>query len=160
MWIPRSEIPWTFDSRAVVRYRKVGLYNDTINNQLIVGHISNTGHFRSAFNGLEITRPTDNVFYLVYHKTAGYALRWIKVVPGLIPTGAVVGGKTDDGYPLYIGWSRLPGSYDARKNCLDVYHFISVKCYHDYHLLLLTSMLFTDRCNFMKLKVFLPYHCK
>ncbi len=147
-WLPRQTSPLTFDSRAVFRSMFIGRHNDTIKKQTIVGKIdSNTGTYYEAYNGVQTSGHSDNVFYLVYHKTTGYTIRWIKGIPGLIPSGAVVGGRHANGYPLYVGWSQEPGTYDARKDCLDV-EFDGPKCYADYDLLLLTGMVFADKFNF------------
>ncbi len=127
---------------------KVARHNNIILDQVLVGKITATNKFYAAYNGACVLKPSQNVFYLIYHKTAGYTLRWIKGVPGLIPTQAVIGGRTADGFPLYVGRSYIcSGSYDARKDCLD-YEYYGHHCITDYYLLLLTSMTFINRFNF------------
>ncbi len=93
--------------------------------------------FYSTYNGESFRRPSANVSYLIYRKTAGYKLRWIKWVPGSIPTQAVVGGISADGFPIYIaGHSKGISSYDAHKDCVEA----GPDCITDFYLLLLTSM--------------------
>ena len=66
---------------------------------------------------------TFNKFYssfqfLAYKEVDGTALRWVdnQLVEG-VPHGAVVGGTTVDGFPLYvIQVNGVPGCYDARNS--------------------------------------------
>ncbi len=148
-WLPKQTYPCTFDSRAVIRRSIIiASHNDTIRKQIIPGKLLLYNRkYYGAYNEVEYNNPSDNVFYLVYNKTAGYTLRWIKGIPGLIPSGAVDGGRTDDGYPLYVGWSGHSGAYDARKDCLDVQYW-GCKCLADYDLLVLTSKIFANKFNF------------
>ena len=36
-----------------------------------------------------------------------------------VPLGAIIGGYTPDGFPLYVTWSSLTGNLDARNDYVE-----------------------------------------
>ena len=58
--------------------------------------------------------------YLAYQKNSPIALEWIPGNASFIPDGAVIGGTSPDGYPLYIILNYQAGNYDARNLSAEV----------------------------------------
>ena len=63
--------------------------------------------------------------YLAYTDLPSTEYQWVPGDARVIPAGAVIGGKSPDGYPLYIILDHQPGNYDPRNRSAEVN-------YHDY----------------------------
>ena len=58
--------------------------------------------------------------YLAYSDLPGTEYQWVPGDARFIPVGAVIGGTSSDGYPLYVIQGKQPGNYDPRNTSAEV----------------------------------------